>query len=139
MDASKVTIGEKTYDLQFLDKKKKTNLRRRLVIEYIQSKPAGEYIKMRELQEAAKLSTTPNANAFIKRMIRDGVIMRHNGEKPKSFYYSVIGTVRVKTPKQILEQLPKPGGSTPDINGFVADMQKLGVQFTITISNKKEG
>jgi hypothetical protein len=41
MEASKLTVGDKTFDLNHLGKKKKTNLRRKLVIEYIQGKPAG--------------------------------------------------------------------------------------------------
>lgn len=145
MEASKVTIGDKTYDLNHLGKKKKTNLRRKLIIEYIQSKPAGEYIKMEEFQRICCFSTYANAWAFVQRMIRDGVIKQYEGEKKKAFYYAVIGAVRVSSPKQVLEQLPKLEpviptqlNNNPDINSFVADMQALGVEFTITISNKRE-
>lgn len=133
MEASKVTVGSKVYDFNYLNKTKKTNLRRKLIVEYIQSKPAGEYIKMSQLQEVAKLSSTPNANAFVKRMIRDGIIMRHDGHKPKSFYYSVIGSVRTVKPKA---ETPVATSVTPDLNGFVESMTKLGVKFTITISNE---
>ena len=140
MEASKVTVGDKTYDMNHLGKTKKTNLRRKIIIQYIQSKPAGEYIKMEEFQRACHFTTYANAWSFVGRMIRDGVIQQFEGEKKKSFYYSVTGAVRVSTPKTMTEEpksdmylLPR----SPDINAFVADMQKLGVKFTITITNEK--
>lgn len=138
MEASKVTIEGKTYDWNYLGKKKKTNLRRKVIIEYIQSKPAGEIIKMGEFQQVAHFALPANADAFVKRMIRDGVICRYNGDKPRSYYYSVTGAVRVRKPAEIPEpQLPAVIQNNPDINGFIADMQKLGVEFSITITNKK--
>lgn len=84
MDASKVMVGKKTYDLNYLSRSKKTNLRRKLVIEYIQSKPAGEYIKMDDFKDICRFSTYANTWAFVQRMIRDGVISQHEGEKKKS-------------------------------------------------------
>lgn len=137
LEASKVTINNKTYDLNYLSRSKKTNLRRKIIIEHIQSKPAGEYIKLEEFQRICHFSTYANTWAFVQRMLRDGVIQQHEGEKKKAYYYSVIGAIRVSTPKQVLEQLPAPAGTkNPDINAFIADMQKLGVEFTITITSK---
>lgn len=142
MEASKLIIGGKTYDLNYLGKKKKTNLRRRLIVEYIQSKPAGEYITMRDFQKVAQMSTTPNTDAFVKRMIRDGVIQRFKGERPKTYYYAVLGAARVRTPATSMTPDAAPPvtavDSTPDINSFVAEMTKLGVKFTITISNENK-
>lgn len=83
LEASKVTINDKTYDLNYLNRSKKTNLRRKLVIEYIQSKPAGEYIKMDDFKEICRFSTYANTWAFVQRMMRDGVIQQHEGEKKK--------------------------------------------------------
>lgn len=126
-------VGKKTYDLNYLSRSKKTNLRRKLVIEYIQSKPAGEYIKMDDFKDICRFSTYANTWAFVQRMIRDGVISQHEGEKKKAYYYAVTGAVRVSTPKQE----PAPAGTkNPDINAFIADMQKLGVEFSITITSK---
>ncbi|HYG84610.1 MAG TPA: hypothetical protein VD907_07090 [Verrucomicrobiae bacterium] len=140
MEASRISLGGKIYDLNHLNKTKKTNLRRKLIIEYIQSKPAGEYIKTGELQRVGQFSTSANAHSFVKRMIRDGVIMKHEGDKPRSIYYSVVGSVRVKKPANSepsnLDPEVVEGRHNPDINGFVADMQKLGVKFTITITNE---
>lgn len=137
MEASRVTIGEKTYDMNHLGQKKKTNIRRKLIIEYIQSKPAGEYIKMQEFQRICHFGTYANTWSFIKRMIRDGVITQNEGEKKKCYYYSVIGAVRVVKPKEEKAQTPTPSGNNPDINAFIADMQRLGVEFSITITNKQ--
>lgn len=136
MDASKVSVGGRTYDLNYLGKVKKTNLRRKLIVEYIQSKPAGEYIKTREFQDLGKFSSAANTHTFIKRMIRDGIIARHEGEKPKTAYYSIIGSVRVKQPVTPKEA-PADPLRNPNIGQFIADMQKLGVKFTITISNEE--
>lgn len=135
MEASKITVGEKTFDLNHLNRAKKTNLRRKKIIEHIQSKPAGEYIKLEEFQRICYFSTYANAWAFVQRMIRDGVIQQHEGEKKKAYFYSVTGAVRVK--KQVADSPPQEGvAKSPDINAFIADMNKLGVEFTITISNK---
>lgn len=138
MEASKLTVSGKTFDLNHLSGAKKTNLRRKRVIEYIQSKPAGEYIKIHEFQRECHFTSYANTWSFIKRMMRDGVIQQFEGEKPKAYYYAVTGATRVSTPKKVLEQIPDPSTpKNPDINAFIADMQKLGVEFTITVTNKK--
>lgn len=103
MEAARVTIDPQTIDWNKLGKKKKTNLRRKLIIELIQSKPAGELIKMKEFQNVGKFSLPGASDAFIKRMIRDGVISRYEGEKPHSYYYAVTGAVRVRKSE------PEPG------------------------------
>lgn len=131
LQASKVTIGEKTYDLNYVGKKKKTNLRRKLIVEYIQSKMAGELITIRDFMEVGQFTTVANTHSFIKRMVRDGVISSYNGEKPRTHYYGVTGAVRVSKPKTDSETI-----KTPDINSFIEDMKALGVKFTITISSE---
>ncbi len=77
-----------------------------------------------------------NAWAFIKRMIRDGIIQQHEGERKKAYYYSVLGVVRVTPLKDTVKQLPDPDKKRPDIISFITGMQELGVEFTITISSK---
>lgn len=135
MEASKITVTGKTYDMNFLGKTKKTNLRRKLIIELIQSKVAGTLIPGREFQEAGRFSTYQNAAAFVNRMIRDGIIAKYPGDKPKSYYYTVIGTVRVTKPKAPTEQPEhKPAA---DLHAFISELSALGVQFTLTISNKE--
>lgn len=136
MEASKVTVGAKTYDLNYLGKKKKTSLRRKLIVEYIQSKPAGEIIRTGEFREVCQFSTDANTHSFIKRMLRDGVIAQYDGDKPREHYYAVLGAVRVRTPRTDTPEPETPATRNPDINAFIADMQRLGVGFTITITNE---
>lgn len=138
MEASKVTVGDKTYDMNFLGKKKRTNLRRKLIVEYIQSKPSGEIISISDFQEVGKFNNYPTTWSFVQSMIKQGVIAQYKGEKPRSYYYGVIGAVRVSKPKTA-EGGVQPSESTtrlPDINSFIKDMTNLGVSFTITISNE---
>lgn len=134
LEASKVTVGQKTFDMNYLGKKRKTSLRRKLIIEYIQSKPAGEIVKMTEFQEVGRFSTQANTSSFVKRMLRDGVIMRYEGDKPRSSYYGVTGAIRVSKPAAA-DDAPRTSNN-PDINAFIEDMKRLGVKFTITISNE---
>lgn len=140
MEASKVTIGDKTYDMNFIHGRKKTNLRRKLIIEYIQSKPSGEIIAIPELQKVGRFSTNANTHTFIANMIRDGVLQRYKGDRPQSYYYGVTGATRVtkpaEKPKNLDPEVPTGAKHVTDINAFVADMQKLGVKFTLTISNE---
>lgn len=96
MEVSQATISPKTLDLNRLNRAKKTNLRRKLIIEYIQSKPSGQIIRMAEIQRVGQFTTTPNTNMFINRMMRDGIIARYKGDKPRTYYYAVTGAIRVK-------------------------------------------
>lgn len=133
MEATKITISDKTYDLSVLNRTKRTNLRRKAIIEYIQSKPSGEIINMGELQRVAQIKSYATAWSFVKIMIRDGVISQYKGDKPKSYYYSITGAVRVKKP---VVGGVAPDTKLPDINAFIRDMKALGVKFTITIEGK---
>lgn len=133
MEASKITISDKTYDLSVLNRTKRTNLRRKAIIEYIQSKPAGEIINMGELQRVAQIKSYATAWSFVKTMISAGIISQYKGDKPKSYYYSVTGAVRASKPRT---DLPSTEAKLPDINAFIRDMKALGVKFTVTIEGK---
>lgn len=100
MEVSKVHLSTTTLSLNRLNKVKKTALRRKLVVEHIQSKPAGEIIRTGEFREVCQFSTDANTHSFIKRMLRDGVIARYKGDKPKTYYYTVLGSVRVRKPEE---------------------------------------
>jgi hypothetical protein len=112
MEASKLTVGDKTFDLNHLGKKKKTNLRRKLVIEYIQGKPAGVISEY------------------------DGDKPRTH------YYAVIgaVRVVKPKAVEPASETLPEAaaGKPIPDFNAFVKDMQQLGVGFTLTITNKEQ-
>lgn len=133
MEASKLTISDKTYDLSVLNRTRRTNLRRKAIIEYIQSKPSGEIINMGELQNVAQIKSYATAWSFVKTMIRDGVISQYKGDRPKSYYYGVTGAIRVTKPKAEAASTEE---KLPDINAFIRDMKALGVKFTITIEGK---
>lgn len=141
MEASQITVSGKTYDINHLGKAKRTMLRRKLIVEFIMSKPAGELIKMGQFQEVARFNSAPNADAFIKRMIRDGVIMQHKGDKPRTFFYSVVGVARqIKPPTPKAEAAPEPApqnSPSADLSAFILEMQQLGVKFTITLTNEE--
>lgn len=130
MEASKITVSDKTYDVQFLKSKKKTDLRRKAIVEYIQSKPSGELIGTGEFQRIGQFTSYANTWSFVKRMIRDGVLSQYKGDKPKTYYYGVTGAARVHKPKVEVSQDQM---NSPDINNFIKDMKALGVKFTITI------
>lgn len=136
MEASKITIGAKTYDMNYLSKAKKTALRRKMVVEYIQSKPAGTTIKLSEFAEVCHIKQVNNVDAFIKRMLRDGVIMRYEGDKIRTYYYAVLGAARQIKPKDETTPAGPDHRANPDINSFISDMRGLGVKFTITITNE---
>lgn len=137
MEASKVTIGAKTYDMNYLKGKKKTALRRKLIVEYIQSVPAGELLSIPQLQKIGHFSTNANTHTFIQRMIRDGVISRYDGDRPRTYYYAVVGAARIVKPK---DEHDTPAPATPEQNlaNFIKELEifsKSGLQFTLTISN----
>lgn len=138
METSKLTISDKTYDLSLLNRTKRTNLRRKAIIEYIQSKPSGELINISDFQRVAQFKAYATTYSFLKRMVNNGVIGQYKGDKPRTYYYSVLGAVRVKRPKTA-EGGVQPSQTTaklPDINAFIRDMKALGVKFTITIEGK---
>lgn len=136
LEASKVTVDGKTYDMNYLGKKRKTGLRRKLIIEYIESKPSGTVIRMHEFQKIAHFSTSANAYAFVKRMLRDGVIMQYAGDRPKSYYYATTGSVRVHSSGHNKLDQTTPGRY--DFTDAIENLKKAGLKFTITITNDKE-
>jgi hypothetical protein len=132
MEASKISVSGKTYDLNFLTKKRKTNLRRKLIIEYIQDQPSGTIIRVSKFQELGQFTTQANAYAFVKRMLRDGVIMRYEGDRPKSYFYSVTGAVRSTGGK------PAKSGGKYDFTEAIENLNAMGLKFTITVSNESK-
>jgi len=137
MEASRVIISDKTYDLSVLSGAKKTQLRRRLIVEYIASKPAGAIIKAREFQQLCHFSTVANTHAFLQRMLRDKIIERYEGDQLNRYSYGIPGTVRVTQPKAepIVGKVVMPH-STPDLTALLAQIHEAGFTFSITISNK---
>lgn len=78
---------------------KKRELRREAIIAYIKRKPLGTRIKLEEFKQAGNFATDANTDVFIKKMLKDGVIIREN-LTPRTFCYQVAGggEVRVTRP-----------------------------------------
>ncbi len=94
MIASKVTISPNLLDRPTLRGRRKSNLRRKVIIEYIQSKPAGTVIRLTDFQVVGRFNNAGSTLSCIKAMIREGVINRYEADKPRQYYYSVTGAVR---------------------------------------------
>lgn len=142
MEASRVTVGDKTYDINILNGKRKTMLRRKAIIDYIQSKPAGAIISAKDFKQVTHFSTIPNAHAFVQRMIRDGIIARQEGDKPRTFSYVVIGaepsiepTIKKQSQPFKFEQTSEP--KPVSLLKVFEALKATGLHFTITISSEE--
>lgn len=135
MEATKVQVSQHTLDLNKLTFAKKQALRKKLIVEYINSKPAGTVIRGPEFQEVGQFSTSANCFAFINRMIRDGLIQKHSDGRPRSFYYSSLGGVRVSKPATPeTPALEVHADQDMNLEKVIVSMKQLGLHFTITIS-----
>lgn len=93
MEVSKISFTEETRQkLQspMLDRKKRQELRRRLALELIKSKPNGSEFSTREFTRACfkEGSATTNTLRFVKQMERDGLIAIE--AIPNSYKYIVM-------------------------------------------------
>lgn len=73
---------------------KKRELRRQAIMAYIRSRPAGTKIKMPEFAKIYN-GTPANTFSFVNRMLRDGLIEKHN-IGIRTFYYTIPGDVKLK-------------------------------------------
>lgn len=98
MEVSAVKVRPETFQLAERPMKagRRRELRRELIVEYIKSKPYGKRIKMAEFEKVGQFKTHQNTAVFVKRMMRDGVIVRHDLSLRK-FFYTVPGQVKTKT------------------------------------------
>jgi hypothetical protein len=103
MEASKLTVDNKTYELNKLGRNKKTSLRRKLLVDYIQSKPAGTIITLADLMGVGQITSSGWATGFVQRMIRDGVIARYDGDRPRTHYYGVLTNIRSHKIEPVVE------------------------------------
>lgn len=104
MNASKITIAPATLKANKLTGKKLRLLKRKAIVEYIESKPSGEIIQLKDFMRVANFKGESHVQSFIKLMVRDGVIARYDGERPRTNYYTVLGKARTRK----LEQTPAP-------------------------------
>jgi hypothetical protein len=157
MQASKVKFSQETKAALIarpLSKQAKAKLRRERVKDYIRSQPVGTIIKQTDLAMVAGYDKSQGHGwAFINRMIAKKHITKDTSEGAKRPSWTVVGDAHTVTPKRgeigklegvtVMPEEPKSDmyllPRNPDMNAFIADMQRLGVKFTITISNKGDG
>ncbi len=110
VQATNVKISEQTLFKNKMTGKRKTALRRKLVLELIESKPAGTPITMREFKAVGYFSTEANTHSFVQRMIRDGIVARYDTEKPRKHTYASLGKIKTIKPTpegDVVTQQPK--------------------------------
>lgn len=99
MDASKLTIDPEKLRFQKMMPGKRAQLRRKNMIDLINSKPAGTPLRLEEF-EAVTRTSSANVHSVIQNMVKDGVITKTLVEGTKNRYcYSVVSNVKVKQPK----------------------------------------
>ena len=78
MEASKITLTHETKKQMYneMPVKKRRELRRKAIIDYIDSQPAGTPISAKTFQAVGGFYSDANAHAFLIKMIRDGLIKK---------------------------------------------------------------
>lgn len=112
MEASKVIITDQTRAQASnpLNLKQREELKIELVKQYILRKPYGTRIKTREFGGAMQIKSTGAIHNFIKRLVEEGVIVRHE-KGPRSFFYTVPGEVKVVKPADAMTAPAPPPAS----------------------------
>lgn len=98
MHASKVSVDSTKLGSPLLKGKRKTALRRKIILEYIAERPAGSIVRSHEFQTIGRFTGRSNAMGFVKNMIRDGLIARTPGSVPMTYSYAVLTGVRTRRP-----------------------------------------
>lgn len=116
MEVSKVKLRPETFQLaqRPMSRKRKTKLRRELILEYLNDRPYGKRVKMAELQRVGQFTTPQAADVFIKKMVRDGVIVRHELGL-RAYFYTVPGKL---VSRKILSAPPPAGIRRSGITAF---------------------
>lgn len=129
MNVSQVKVGQSTLDNNRISGQKKTQLRRKLIVELIESKPAGQVIRLPEFQAVGHFSTSANAHAFVQRMVRDGIIAKYSDGRPRSYYFAVLGKVRTTS-----KASPVVNHDGVDLDKLIALFEQLDKQSTVDFS-----
>jgi hypothetical protein len=104
MDASKVTVSPETLRFKKMSPGKRSELRRKNIIELIESKPFGTPITLAEFAAVCSF-TDASAHAMLTTMVKKGIISKNPISKAK-IAYSVNGEPRVIKPKTEVEPTP---------------------------------
>lgn len=96
MEVSKLKISQEVLDKNKLNRKQKTTLRKKIVKEYIQSKPFGTPITIKEFSNLLRYKTSQESKPLIDEMLKIGEISREPLDHyKKGFTYVVCGQIRV--------------------------------------------
>jgi hypothetical protein len=89
-ESARVTVSQASLDAYKgpMPQAKKREMRREAIIAYVKRRTFGSRIKIEEFQQVGAFKTAANADAFIKNMLRDKVLMREN-ITPRTYWYSV--------------------------------------------------
>lgn len=97
VEASKVTISQATLNGPLMTRKRKLNLRRNLILEYIRSKPAGTPISTSELIRAGQYKSHGSGWQQIQTMKKKKLLVQENIPKSHKSLWHIPGDAKVKT------------------------------------------
>lgn len=104
MEASRVSISDRTLlQAPTLSGKRKRELRIRVLKEYILARPYGKRVKTEEFRTLLHFKTSANAWAFIEKLVKRGILVKHE-ITPRTFFYTVEGEVRTSKLEPVMER-----------------------------------
>ncbi len=103
MQASNVKIDPRLPNSRPISQRKKTELRRKAVLEFIKNQPAGTPISQAAITKLCNFNSSGSASMFMKRLAKDGyVAVDKSGQ---TYSYTVLNARTKKTPASV--ELPK--------------------------------
>lgn len=105
MEVSKLTISAETLNGPLMTKARKKKLREQIVMEYIQSKPAGARIITDEFKNICRFKHNGQTHNFINGMVKKGLINKDllDGSRGRRYSYSV-RTTKSPRPNTVVEK-----------------------------------
>lgn len=85
MEASKVTIQPRTWEMNKVTPKRRKELKQEATLALIRRKPYGKRLIAKEVAEVTGL-TPGGATAYLKNLVRDGIITKHPLGLKSAFY-----------------------------------------------------
>lgn len=107
MNASKVSIDRKLLS-QKLTPKKKSELRQKLFLDLIASKPAGTPISYSEIARVCQFAGTGSAVGFVASLEREGVISVNKDGKSNSYSINNARTVKAQASTTAIDTPAEP-------------------------------
>jgi hypothetical protein len=99
MQASRVTIGPDLLSSGKLNRAKKKALREKLIKEYINSRPYGSAISLKELSSVCQYKSPGEVGPLLSEMVSLGVLCRERIPGKNAYSYTVAGELHITTTK----------------------------------------